>query len=160
MQKFQSARNERVVVTPHRETQKRPQNQLWRWIPVAFAAPEKSCESAEIGPTKSESKSVAYKNHTKFPPSGGWETNGPRERISGLEGISAARRFRRECSPLLAFRARRNLGGESWPRMERRRERNSKQPYALPTLPPLSHREPRPLFLAKTVKNGNFLHGS
>ena len=57
--------------------------------------------------TKSDSKSVAYENRTKSAQSGGLETNGPRERISGLDGPRSAEVYAR--SPrLLAISARQN----------------------------------------------------
>ena len=57
---------------------------------------EISCESAEVCITKSDSKSVAYEFRTKSAQSGGLETNGRRERISGLGRCVAVRRFVRE----------------------------------------------------------------
>src|SRR6476646_2984097 len=53
-----------------------------------------SRQSAEVGITKRDSKSVAYENRTKSAKCGGLETNGPREKISGLGGLTAVRRFR------------------------------------------------------------------
>ena len=41
-------------------------------------------QSAEVGATKSDSKSSVYENRTKTAKCGGLETNGARERISGL----------------------------------------------------------------------------
>ena len=41
---------------------------------------------------KSDSKSVAYEFRTKSAQSGGLETNGPRERISGFGGCLTVRR--------------------------------------------------------------------
>jgi hypothetical protein len=58
--------------------------------------PEISLQSAEVGVTKIDSKSVAYKNRTKNAKCGGLETNAPRERISGLGERVAVRRFVRE----------------------------------------------------------------
>ena len=53
-------------------------------------------QSAEVTVTKSDSKSVAYEFRTKAAQSGGLETNGRRERISGLSRPVAVRRFVRE----------------------------------------------------------------
>ena len=53
-------------------------------------------QSAEVAVTKSGSKSSAYEFRTKSAQSGGLETNGPRERISGLRRQIAVRRFARE----------------------------------------------------------------
>ena len=46
--------------------------------------PAISLQSAEVGVSKNDLKSVAYEIRTKSAKSGGLETNGPRERISGL----------------------------------------------------------------------------
>ena len=51
-----------------------------------------SCESGGIERTKTDSKSVAYEFRTKSAQSGGSETDGPRERISGSGGFLAVRR--------------------------------------------------------------------
>ena len=84
---------------------------------------EVSCESVGIELTKSDSKSVAYEFRTKSAQSGGLETNGPRERISGFGGCLAVRRF--DAKPvviglLCALASRR----ECWTRKDWRRERN------------------------------------
>ena len=55
---------------------------------------------------KNDSKSAAYENRTKFPQSGGLETNGPRERISGSDGVNAVRRFSREARGYWRFQRR------------------------------------------------------
>ena len=51
-------------------------------------------QSAEVGIAKNDSKSAAYENRTKSAQSGGLETNGPRERISGLTGSTQCGGFR------------------------------------------------------------------
>ena len=58
--------------------------------------PAISLQSAGVTVTKSDSKSGAYENRTKYPQSGGLETNGPRERISALSRRAAVRRFMRD----------------------------------------------------------------
>ncbi len=62
-----------------------------------------SVQSAEVGVTKRDSKSVAYENRTKSAKCGGLETNGPRERISGLGGGVVVRRFPREARSYWRF---------------------------------------------------------
>ena len=64
--------------------------------PGCSRCPKISFESAEVGGAKSGSISVAYEFRTKSAQSGGSETNGPRERNSGLGGCVAVRRFVRE----------------------------------------------------------------
>jgi hypothetical protein len=58
--------------------------------------PAMSLQSAEVATTKSDSKSVAYEFRTKSAKSGALETNRRRERILGLSGVIAVRRFSRE----------------------------------------------------------------
>jgi len=58
--------------------------------------PAISLQSAEVGATKRDSKSVAHENRTKSAKCGGLDTNGSRERISDLGGRVAVRRFVRE----------------------------------------------------------------
>ena len=65
-------------------------------------------QSAEVGVTKSDSKSVAYKNRTKSAKCGGLETNGPRERISGLERVRRSAEVYARSPWLLAISARQN----------------------------------------------------
>ena len=72
---------------------------------------------------KSDSKSVAYEFRTKSAQSGGLETNGRRERISGLGRCVAVRRFSREARGYWRFQRAQNpaenvgrerTGGEEW----------------------------------------------
>ena len=65
-------------------------------------------QSAEVGVSKNDSKSVAYEFRTKSAQSGGLETNGRRERISGLSRRGAVRRFSREARGYWRFYARQN----------------------------------------------------
>ena len=65
-------------------------------VPGRFRYPAISVQSAEVGVAKSDSKSDAYEFRTKSAQSGGLETNGPRETISGLGRRVAVRRFARE----------------------------------------------------------------
>lgn len=58
--------------------------------------PAISPQSAEVDVRKRDSKSVAYEIRTKSAESGGSETNGRRERISGLSQHVAVGRFVRE----------------------------------------------------------------
>jgi hypothetical protein len=74
--------------------------------------PEIILQSAEVGVTKSDSKTVAYENRTESAKSEGLERNGPRERISGSDRVSAVLRFVREGPPLLAILARLECRGE------------------------------------------------
>src|SRR5215204_6468103 len=64
--------------------------------PGHFRYPAISLQSAEVGVTKRDSKSIAYENRTKTAKCGGLETNGPRERISPFNTLSAVRRFSHE----------------------------------------------------------------
>jgi hypothetical protein len=66
------------------------------FAPSCSRYPAVILQSAEVGVTKRDSKSVAYENRTKSAKCGGLETNGPRERISGPDGLNAVRRFSRE----------------------------------------------------------------
>ena len=73
-------------------------------------------QSAEVAIGKRDSKSVGYENRTKSVESGGSETNGRRERISGLGRCVAVRRFAREGPCLLGISAGSEAGGECWSR--------------------------------------------
>lgn len=55
-----------------------------------------SLQSAEVSVAKINLKSATYANRTKWAKCGGLETNGTRERISGLCGCVVVRRFSRE----------------------------------------------------------------
>ena len=80
-------------------------------------------QSAEVGIAKSDSKSAAYENRTKSAQSGGLETNGPREGISGLTGSTQCGGFRAKPAVISDFSAT-NLGGESWSQKDWRSRRN------------------------------------
>jgi hypothetical protein len=82
-----------------------------------------SPQSAEVGAPNRDSKSVAYENCTKSAKCGGLETNGPRERISGVGRCVAVRRFVREARRYWRFQ-RAKTRGERWSRKDWRRERN------------------------------------
>lgn len=87
-------------------------NQRMRSLPVASATPQYPYKVRRLPDAKSGSTSIAYEFRTKSAQSGGLETNGPRERISGLDGPVAVRRFAREARGYWAsLRARR------WQRM-------------------------------------------
>jgi hypothetical protein len=69
-----------------------------------------SLQSAEVTVPKNDSKSVAYEIRTKSAKSGGLETNGPRERISGHAGGVEVPMFLREGPRLGGFCARSKVG--------------------------------------------------
>jgi hypothetical protein len=75
------------------ETQKPQRDQYLFCISVAPAPQDKISESAEVAVSKSDSKSGAYEFRTKSTQSGGLETDGHRERGSGLSRRVAVRRF-------------------------------------------------------------------
>ena len=82
---------------------------------MAPAYPTIILQSAEVGVTKIDSKSVAYENRTKNAKCGGLETNGPRERISGADGCAACGGFRDlarvlRLGDLLSFQLSRRIG--------------------------------------------------
>lgn len=61
-----------------------------------FHYPRMFPQSAEVGRSKRESKSVVYENRTKSAKCGGLETSAPRERISGSDRLTPVRRFASE----------------------------------------------------------------
>ena len=74
-------------IAPHFEDGKNPSpNQRPEFAPSRSRYPAIILQSAEVGVAKRDSKSAAYENRTKSAQSGGLETNGPRERISGPSG--------------------------------------------------------------------------
>ena len=101
-----------------------------------------SLQSAEVAVPKSDSISIAYEFRTKSAKSGGLETNGRRERISGLSRGVAVRRFSREGPWLLGFCARSKASGECWAWTDWRSERDSNSRYGTPVRlrPPRLHR--------------------
>ena len=110
-------------MAPHFETKKPQLNQRPSSLPVAPATPRYFCKVRRLASRKSDSKSAAYENRTKSAQSGGLETNGPRERISGPDGLNAVRRFCAKPVVIGDFSAA-NLGGESWSQKDWRSERN------------------------------------
>ena len=87
-----------------------PQGQLG----VVLASPRDLSKSAEVGAVKNGAESAAYIIRTKSARCGGLETNGPRERISGPDGLAAVRRFVREAHgywvSMRARKAAQNVG--------------------------------------------------
>src|SRR5208282_2291826 len=81
---------------PHRETEKSLVQSRSALSLYRFRYPAISLQSAEVTVWKGHSKSIAYEFRTRSVQSGGLETNRPRERISGLGGCAAVRRFSRE----------------------------------------------------------------
>ena len=70
--------------------------------------PAISLQSAEVGITKRDSKSVAYENRTKSAKCGGLETNGPRERISGPDRAQRSAEVSREARRYWRFQCAEN----------------------------------------------------
>jgi hypothetical protein len=65
-------------------------------IPVAPATSATFLQSMELAIANTKTKSVAYEIRTKSAQSEGSETNGPRERISGLSRCGAVRSLVRD----------------------------------------------------------------
>ena len=99
---------------PHRATQKSWLYQSRSSLPDSPATPRYlyKVRSAEVGATKSDSKSVAYENRTESAKCGALETNGSRERISGFRRCVAVRRFAREARGYWA-----SMRARSWQRI-------------------------------------------
>jgi hypothetical protein len=126
-----------------------PQNRCTINARVGFQLPplpRDILQSAEVCVTKSDSKLVAYEFRTKSAQSGGLETNGRRERNSGLKRCVTVRRFAREARGYWGFYARSQATGECWSRKGWRREWDSNPRYGFPhtrfpsvRLKPLGH---------------------
>ena len=82
--------------------------------PSCSRYPVISLQSAELTAAKSDSKSVAYEFRTKSAQSGGLETNGRGETISGLRDRVAVRRFVREAHGYWALCASRKPAENIW----------------------------------------------
>jgi hypothetical protein len=74
--------------------------------------PSDLAKGAEVRRKKNGSILMAYEIRTKSAESGGLETNGPRERIWGVDGLIAVRRFLCEDPRLLRICTGTNACGE------------------------------------------------
>ena len=115
-------------IVPHSENKLSAQS-TFELVPSRPRYPAISLQSAEVGVTKRDSKSVAYENRTKSAKCGGLETNGRRAREFRASACAA------QCGGLRAkpvviddFSAAKS-GGESWSEEDWRRERDSNLRY-------------------------------
>jgi hypothetical protein len=100
------------------------------WFCSSSRYPEIISATAQPPFQKSHLLSATCENRTKSVKSGGLETNGSRERISGLARHTAVRRSLRESPWLLGFFDRSRATGECWSRVNWRRERNWKLTFS------------------------------